>query len=82
MRWIEGQHRRCNTGQARFATVPVKLECFALKETAFRVGLLENTELWIRDSSALRPIQCILPAMFQIGGFMPSDQFHNAGPEP
>jgi hypothetical protein len=58
------------------------LECFALKETRSVFGLLESTEFWIRDSSALRPIQCILPAMFQIGGFMPGDQFHNAGPEP
>ena len=39
-------------------------------------------EFWIRDLSALCPIQCILPAMFQIGGFMPRDQFNNACPEP
>jgi hypothetical protein len=39
-------------------------------------------EFRIRDLSALCPIECILPAMFQIGGFMLRDQFNNAGPEP
>jgi hypothetical protein len=49
------------------------LECFALRETASVSGLLKSAKFWILDSSVLRPVQCILPTMFQIGGFMPRD---------
>ena len=45
-------------------------------------GLIESMEFWILDSSALRRIQCILPAVVEIGGFMPGNQFNNTGPEP
>jgi hypothetical protein len=52
------------------------------RETAFRFRLVGSAEFGNLVSSALRPIQCILPAMFQISGFMPGDQFNNAGPQP
>jgi hypothetical protein len=62
-----------------------RIKILKLRGSSFREGFHDYCIIkgrLVRDSSALRPIQCILTAMFQIGGFMLGDQFNNAGPEP